>query len=672
MKRILYTFLLSVTVVYAENNSQSAQLDFDNNISPKDNFFGHVNNQWIKNNPIPQTEASWGAFNILEEDSKNSLKLIAEKSLTLPSPSKGNSMQLIKDFYSSGMLQEKYTKPEANKFVKSYFDEFEKVFTNEDPSAAGHRFLAKLMLQDIKCPFGFYISQDAKNSSKYIAYLVQDGLGLPDKDYYLRTDEMSLKILQSYKSYISSLYMLYSNDKVLSDRVADNVLKYEIQLAKESMSLVDQRDPNKTYNKVAYPQLKSIPIINWDVLFEGLNLPKDSVIVAQPDYFMGYAKSFLDFSDPTIIQDYTKFHIINSLAKFLSPEYQKTRFDFYGKTLYGMPEMDPQWKLVVSSMDNLLRDAVGQEYVKMKFTPTAKAKALALVENLRKAYAVRIKNLKWMSDSTKLKALEKLNKIDVKIGYPDKWIDYSKVDVKDQPYVLNVLALKEFESKRQIAQLGKPVDRKEWLMGPQTVNAYYNPLMNEIVFPAAILQPPFFDENTDDATNYGGIGMVIGHEFTHGFDDEGRQFDANGNLNNWWLPSDEVKFKNLTQHFVEQYNSIEPIKGVHINGDLTLGENIADLGGLVIAYDAMKLAVPSENLINGYTASERFFINLAKIWREHTREDALRNQLLTDPHSPVEYRVNIPLSNFQKFYETYNVTSKNKMFIEEKNRLHLW
>ncbi len=568
-----------------------------------------------------------------------------------------------------------FSQAASNTFLKTYISDFESIFSlqQEEGTKKGFQLFAKFLMQDIKTPFGLYVEQDAKNSTKNIVYIVQDGLGLPDKDYYLRTDEKSVQLIKDYHTYITNLFTLYTNDKVSAAISASNVIKFEAKLATHSMSLVDQRNPQLTYNKASFAQVDTdFPVIDWNVLFESMNLPKDSVVVSQPEYITGYIEELLAVQDINIYKDYIKFHIINSLAKYLSPEYQKTRFDFYGKTLYGMPEMDPQWKLVVSSMDYLLRDAVGQEYIKMNFTPTAKAKALTLVENLRKAYAARIKNLNWMSDATKLKALEKLNKIDVKIGYPDKWIDYSSVDIKDQPYVLNVLALKEFESKRQITKLGKPLDRTQWLMGPQTVNAYYNPLLNEIVFPAAILQPPFFDEKADDATNYGGIGMVIGHEFTHGFDDEGRQFDANGNLNNWWLPSDEVKFKNLTQHFVEQYNSIEPIKGVNINGDLTLGENIADLGGLVIAYDAMKLAVPTEDPIDGYSASERFFINLAKIWREHTREDALRNQLLTDPHSPAEYRVNIPLSNFQKFYDTYNVTSKNKMYIEEKNRLHLW
>ena len=668
MRKVFISFTLVAILgsVFCQNNS------FDNNISPKTDYFNHINNKWIKENPIPSTENSWGAFNILEDDSKNVLKQIAEKALLATNPAKGTSVQLIKDFYKSGIDQPNYTTAMSNAFLKTYFDEFDKVYKSEDPSTEGHKFLAKLLSQEIKCPFGYYISQDEKNSLKYIVYLAQDGLGLPDKDYYLRTDENSTKLLQAYKKYISDIYYLYSKDRSVSDKVADNVLKYEIQLAKNSMSLVDQRDPQKTYNKIAYSQLKNIPIVNWDVLFSQLQLPKDSVIVSQPDFFKAYAESLISMTDFSIMQDYTKFHIINSLAKFLSLEYKQTRFDFYGKTLYGIPEMDPQWKTVVSNLDILLRDAVGQEYIKLRFTPTAKSKAITLVENLRKAYANRIRNLSWMSDSTKIRAIEKLNKIDVKIGYPNKWIDYSSVDIKEQPYVMNVLALKEFESKRQIAKLGKPVDRSEWLMGPQTVNAYYNPLMNEIVFPAAILQPPFFDEKADDATNYGGIGMVIGHEFTHGFDDEGRQYDANGNLNNWWTPSDEVKFKTLTQKFIDQYSAIEPLKGVHINGELTLGENIADMGGLLITYDALKLAVPTETTVDGFTTSERFFINLAKIWREHTREESLRNQLLTDPHSPAAYRVNVPLSNFAKFHEVYGVTTKDKMFVPEKSRLNLW
>lgn len=689
MKKTLITIIIifQVFVTYAQKvkkdkskskpNSVISQInpllskEYSNEILPQQNFFNSVNDTWLKANPIPNTEASWGAFNILEEDSKGTVKKIAEDLLLISNPKGGSNQQLLKDFYKSGLDQVNLSNEQSAKILKPFID----TIINSNNSTELFDRLNILYYNDIKFNFNYYVDQDAKNTTQYTLYISQDGLGLPDRDYYLREDAESKKIIIEYKKYIEKLFTLYGAQSNDIPNLVNSVYEIEKYLAINSMTNVETRDPQKTYNKFALRQLiESYPWANWEKMFGKNDI--DSVVIQQPEFLKASLALFqpnaFNPEDSIYITVYHAFHIINSLAKYLSPEYQNARFDFYGKTLYGMPEMDPQWKLVVRNMNDLLRDAVGQEYIKTKFSPEAKTKVTTLVENIRAAYADRIKKLTWMSNETKAKALDKLAKIDLKIGYPDKWIDYSKVDIKDQPYIYNVLALKQFEIQRQVAKLGKPVDRTEWYMGPQTVNAYYNPLMNEIVFPAAILQAPFFDINAADASNYGGIGMVIGHEFTHGFDDEGRQYDADGNLKDWWQPVDAENFKKLTQKFVDEYSKIEPVKGVHINGELTLGENIADFGGLVIAYDAMKKAIPNEVPLNGITPTELFFLNFAKIWREHTRDESLRNQLLTDPHSPAESRVNVPLSNFDKFYEFYGVKQIDKMFKSKKERYSIW
>jgi len=682
MNKILFTLsAFTISWSYSQETLKAPTIDLSKNIGiqktelsnkvrPGDNFYEYVNEKWIKTNPIPNTQASWGMFDILVEDSKNVLKEIAEKSLKAENPIKNSSTQLIKDFYFSGTNEEAFAAHVGDEIIsKIVFD-----MTNIKSHGEGIKFLSKLLLLDINVPFNFYVSQDAKDSKKNILYLVPSGLGLPDRDYYIRTDENSKEIIKKYRDYILSVQDLINIDITERDSMADEIIRFETYLASNMLSMVDKRDPYKTYHKYAYEDaLKEFGISYIDSILKNYNITTDSIIITEPEYFNALNKVINSENQNGFkLGYYIVFQTVNSLAKYLSDDYVNTRFDFYGKTLYGMPEIEPRWKRVCTNMDMLLVDAVGQEYIKYRFSPTAKAKALTLVENLRTAYATRIKNLQWMSETTKVKALEKLNKIDVKIGYPNKWIDYSTLNLQKQAYVYNIIALKEFENRRQLLKLTKPVDRSEWLMGAQTVNAYYNPTLNEIVFPAAILQPPFFSEKADDACNYGGIGMVIGHEFTHGFDDEGRQYDAYGNLTDWWTKEDAAKFEELAQAFVEQYNAYEPLDSLHVNGELTLGENLADMGGLVIAYDAFKIAVPNEKPIDGLTPSERFFINLAKIWCGDMRTDALRNQILTDPHSPAIYRVNGPLSNFDIFYKTYNLQPYDKMYKDASKRAFLW
>jgi putative endopeptidase len=454
-----------------------------------------------------------------------------------------------------------------------------------------------------------------------------------------------------------------------------NVWDIETILANASMTRVELRDPEKTYHLFTIDQLKkTYSNIDWDAFFKVMNTkPFNEVVVSQPDFLRVY-----DSILPAISHDkwvsYQYFHLINSNARYLSSQIVNNRFNFYGKVLSGTTVIEPRWKRVSYVAGNYMRDLIGQEYVKTNFSPNAKERALELVENLRQTLSDRISALTWMNDTTKAKAQEKLSKIMVKIGYPDKWWSYDGLDVKKQAYVLNVLACTERENRRVLEKIGSPIDRAEWGMGPQTVNAYYNPLLNEIVFPAAILQPPFFYEFGDDAVNYGGIGMVIGHEITHGFDDEGSQFDAEGNLSNWWTAGDKQNYEKLTDHFVKQYGQYKVADSVYVNGELTLGENIADLGGMNITYSAMHKALENKKvpLIDGLTPDQRLFINYALIWREAIRPEFLKQLTYTDGHSPSKFRVNGVLSNFTPFYKAFNLTPANKLFTKEEDMSKMW
>lgn len=652
----------------SSTNLQPINLEeLSKDIHPGDDFFEYVNAKWIKNNPIPSDKTSWGAFDILQENSNLAIKKIIDKAAKSKAP-KGSNLQLLRDFYKSGMDTVSINKAGLQP-IQTYINQ---INTIKDKNSMSE-LLGVFQYRDITTPFGFYISQDAKNTEQYITYITQYGLGLPEKDYYLRNDENSENIKNAYKNYIQKIFEL-GNKNQANSRMQD-VWEIELLLAKASMSKVEQRDPIKTYNKYTYKQLKNtFTNIDWDILFSTMQFPKiDALIIGEVDFLKS-----VDSLLPTIAyskwQNYFYFHLINSLSKYLPANYVNARFDFYGKTLYGQQSMEPRWKRVTNIANQYLRDVVGQEYIKENFSPNAKNRALELIKNIKIALKDRIDQLTWMSADTKLKATEKLNTIIPKIGYPDKWRSYEGLDIKKQAYVLNILNAIVFENKRVINQLGKPIDKTEWLMGPQTVNAYYNPLMNEIVFPAAILQAPFFYEFADDAVNYGGIGMVIGHEITHGFDDQGAQFDAKGNLNNWWTETDANNYKKLTEVFVNQYSSYYPIDSIPINGELTLGENIADLGGMIIALNALRKSLENKRvgLIDGFSPEQRFFLNYAIIWRDNMRAEALKQQLYTDEHTPPKYRVNVVLTNLQEFYDAFNVSTQQKMFIPIEKRAIMW
>lgn len=643
--------------------------DFDPNIKPGDDFFDYVNGKWINENPIPPEKSRWGAFDILQEKSNQAVKSILENAAyTKIAAPKGSNIQLLGDFYRSAMdtatIDQAGAKP---------LDGFAEQIRNAKTRTEIGTLLGELQTRDIKTPFGFYVNQDAKNTTRYIIYLTQDGLGLPDRDYYFRNDPQSQKVIEAYKNFVTNTFKLTGSAN--PEQQMQDVWDIEYVLAGASMTRVELRDPEKTYNLFTVDQLKSTYTnIDWDAFFKVLNAkPFNELNIDQPGFLQVY-DSLLAVIPHEKWVSYQYFHLVNSNARYLSSDIVNNRFDFYGKVLSGTQVLEPRWKRVSYVAGNYLRDLIGQEYVKTNFSPNAKQRALELVENLRATLSERIQGLTWMNDTTKAKAQEKLGKIMVKVGYPDKWWSYDGLDVKNQPFVLNVLACTERENRRVLEKIGSPIDRSEWGMGPQTVNAYYNPLLNEIVFPAAILQPPFFYEFGDDAVNYGGIGMVIGHEITHGFDDEGSQFDAEGNLQNWWTSGDRDNYEKLTERFVEQYNGYEVVDSLAINGELTLGENIADLGGMIITYNAMKKALANKkvDLIDGLTPDQRLFINYAIIWRDHSRPASLKQQIYTDPHSPAKFRVNGVLSNFPEFFDAFGVKPENQMFTKEEDRSKMW
>lgn len=647
--------------------------DFSTTTKPGKDFYEYVNAKWTKANPIPGDKAGFGMFEKLDEESRIVIKRILENAanLKIKTP-KGSNLQILGDFYRSAMDTAAINKAGVQP-LQAWFEDIQNATTPQ----AFAKDMAKLQLRNINTPIGYYVEVDAKNSTRYVMYISQGGLGLPDRDFYFRTDEKSKKTLEAYKGYMKTIIGLAKLDKTVpAEQQAENIMEVETAIAKASLSKVELRDPEKNYNLYTIDRLKSeFKNFDWDAFFGEMKAAPKEIIVGQPSFMHALDSLFVAIPHDKWVS-YQQFHLINSNAKYLNSEIVQARFDFFGKTLSGIQTMEPRWKRVSRISEDLLRDLIGQEYVKTKFSPLAKKRALDLVENIRAALAERIQKLEWMGAETKAKALEKLAKIDVKIGYPDKWWTYENTDVSNQPYVLNVLNCSYAENLRVLERMKKDkIDRTEWLMGPQTVNAYYNPLINEIVFPAAILQPPFFYAKGDDAVNYGGIGMVIGHEITHGFDDEGSQYDAEGNLKNWWTPEDKKRYEALTDKFVAQYSKYSPFPedSIYVNGELTLGENIADLGGMIISLNALKKAIGNTTpLISGLTPEQRYFINYAIIWRSNMRPESMRMQMLSDPHSPAKYRVNGVLSNLPEFHKAFNVKPGDAMYNPEEERSKMW
>ena len=592
--------------------------NMDTTINPAEDFFRYCNNNWLINNPIPEEYSTYGAFTEIDQHNEILIQDIIDEASKDANAAQGSMAQKIRDFYNAGMDSVAINERGYTELLPY----FEKVNAMTDKAQ-----LAELMGYLHSNGFGGFFnagpSTDPKNADMVIMHLFQGGLSLPDRDYYFGDENQEMR--DKYVEHVTNMFKLVGEDADAAAAKAKAILALETELAKNSLTRVERRDPDRTYNKRTLTELQtSTPNFKWDVYFSNAGAPAfDSLNVGMPDFIAAMNGIILN-TDLNTIKDYLNWKIITNSASLLSDDLAEENFAFYGNYLYGQEVQQPRWRRVLNATSDCLGEAIGQLYVEKHFPAESKEKMVKLIGNLKVALGERIKALDWMSDETKAKALHKLDCVNVKVGYPDKWRDYSGLEISDASYFQNFHNVISFENAYEMAKVGKPVDKDEWFMTPQTVNAYYSPDMNEIVFPAAILQPPFFNPDADDAVNYGGIGVVIGHEMTHGFDDQGCKYDEKGNLNNWWTEEDAVKFGERTQQLVKLFNEFE-LRGNHINGELTLGENIADLGGLNIAWDAYQLTdeAKANQSIDGFTPAQRFFISYGTIWRNNIRDKAL-------------------------------------------------
>ncbi|HVO28492.1 MAG TPA: M13 family metallopeptidase [Candidatus Paceibacterota bacterium] len=649
--------------------------NFDRNVRPADDFFRYVNGGWLAKNPIPPEEAQWGSFYTLRRDVELQLKeilddLAAKRDEELPPGSDGRR---VRDFYREAMDMEKRNRlgmaPLGELFAKI------DAIQDGDTLAAAVGYLQRLGAGVWWMPSS---EQDEKQSEVVALHLYQGGLGLPDRDYYLNDDEKSKKIRADYLAYMKEMLAHLGSDAVAAGPAADGVMEVETGLARASMTRVELRDVEKLYHKMSLGELAALtPRIAWRKYFEAAAMPVPAYfIVGQPKFFAEVDRLW-ETLPLDRIKTYLRWHVLNGMAGFLDEGLERQRFDFYARTFNGAKEMKPLWRRALAVTDASLDEMLGKLYVGRHFGGDAKRKINDLVDHLAAAYRARIARLEWMGAETKRKAQEKLDAVSRKLGYPDVWKDMRALEVAADSYARNVMRACAFEFDRKMREVGGPVNRNEWFMSPQTVNAYYQPPLNEIAFPAAILQPPFFDPVADDAVNFGGIGSVIGHELTHGLDDQGAKFDAKGNLSDWWTPEDKQRFDAKAAHLAEQFDKYEPLPGAHVNGKLTLGENIADLGGLLIAYDALRSKLDENpaaaaEKIDGFTPEQRFFMGCAVTERSHSREELLRLRLQTDPHSPSEFRVNGPVSNMEEFYEAFGVKEGDRLWRAPEDRVKIW
>ena len=644
--------------------------NMDTTVSPGDDFNEYANGGWMKNNPIPEDRSRYGAFDELMDKNEKQLRELVEN-IAKSDNKKGSIAYKIATYYNSGMDTVKIEK-EGIEVLKDELDKIDIIKTKEDVQ----KQIAYLHSQLITSAFGLYGGADSKNSDTVITYLYQSGLGLPDRDYYLSDAKRFKEIREEYQKHIVRMFTLFGYNEIDSKKKADIVYDFELQFAKASMDRIERRDPHKTYHKKNIEELSIIsPNFNWKEYFKNIKLSNiKEVIVSQPSFIKAFDEMLICKSIEEW-KSYFTWNVIHKTAAYLNKDIVEENFNFYGKKLSGTPEMKPRWKRVLSSTNSSLSEAVGQMYVEKYFPPQAKERMLKLVGNLRVALSERIDNLEWMGDSTKENAQEKLKAIRVKIGYPDKWKDYSALKVTNDSYVRNMLNAHSFTFNEMIKKIDKPVDKTEWHMPPQVVNAYYNPTQNEIVFPAGILQPPFFFLDGDDAVNYGAIGVVIGHEMTHGFDDKGRLYDKDGNLNTWWTKEDAKNFEERAEVLVEQFNEFVVLDSIKANGKFTLGENIADLGGVNISHTAFKHTEQWKNReekIDGFTAEQRFFLAYAHVWAQNIRDKEILRRTQDDVHSLGKYRVIGPLRNVEAFYKAFDIKEGDYMFLPKDKRAIIW
>ncbi len=642
----------------------------DTSVRAQDDFFTHLNGKWLKATEIPSDKASWGTFMKLRDDTTPQIKTIIEAAQADKTAKPGSETQKIGDLYASYMDEARRealgTKPLSN--------ELQKIRSLKDKKGLPN-LVAHLSKIGVATPYGIYVSQDMRKSSEHAVYISQSGLGMPDRDYYLKQDDAKLaEVRAKYLKHVEQTLAL-AGEKNAAEQAKD-IVAFETELAKVQWTRVENRDPVKRYNKMTVAELgKLAPGYDWNAALAaaGVGNKVDSIIVNQPSYFSGL-NEVLAKTELSTLKSYFEWQLLREFSPVLSKAFVAQSFSFYGTALSGVSEQAPLWKRGVGTVESSLGEALGKLYVKEHFPAERKARMEELVKNLIIAYGQSIDGLEWMSPETKKEARAKLAKFTPKIGYPDKWRDYSKLSIKRDDLVGNAMRTATFRYNYQLNKLGKPVDRTEWGMTPQTVNAYYRSTTNEIVFPAAILQPPFFDMRADDAVNYGGIGAVIGHEIGHGFDDKGSQSDGDGNLRDWWSDADRSAFKARTDKLVKQFNGFSPLPGYNVNGELTLGENIGDNAGLSIAYKAYKLSLNGKPapVIDGLSGDQRFFMGFGQVWRSKMREAQQINQVKTDPHSPGQFRANGTVMNMPEFYEAFNVKPGDKMYLAPQDRVIIW
>jgi putative endopeptidase len=645
--------------------------NLDRSVSPCDNFYEFADGGWMKNNPIPADRAAWATFNKLRDHNESLLHEILEEASKDTKAQPGSNWQKIGDFYASCMDE---TQVEAAG-LKPIQPELQRIAAINDTASLQDE-IARLQHGGANAVFSFGSEQDLKDSTQVVAGAGQGGIGLPDRQYYLDDDARSKQLRAAYIQHVTNMFKLMGDDPSTAAAEAKSVMDAETALATASKKREDLRDPETNYHPMTLAQLRDLtPHFSWTTYFKEIGAPAlASADIGQPDFFkqVDAGLTNVPLND---WKTYLRWHLVHSVAASLPKKFVEENFDFYGRALTGTKQMLPRWQRCVQATDRQLGEALGQYYVQRNFPPEAKARALVMVHNLIDALRADLSTLDWMSPATREQAIKKLNAINLKIGYPDKWRDYSAYKVDRGPYVENVLRGNSFEFARDLAKIGKPVDRTEWGMTPPTVNAYYNPSMNEIVFPAGILQPPFFNPHADDAINYGGIGSVIGHEMTHGFDDQGAKFDAKGNLKNWWTPADLKNFQARGECIVKQFSSYEVERGLYGNGKLEEGESIADLGGLTISHAAFEKTLagkPAPAPIDGFTSEQRFFLGWAQIWGANLRPEFARLQAKTDPHPLDKFRGNGALSNTPAFAKAFGCAAGSKMVRPAEQRCRIW
>ncbi|HEY0546525.1 MAG TPA: M13 family metallopeptidase [Pyrinomonadaceae bacterium] len=667
----LCALVLSTTIIVGQVGRGIELSNLDRTANPCQDFFQYANGGWLANNPIPAAYPTWGVDSVLEEQNQESLRKILEAAAQNASAAKGSSEQKVGDFYSSCMAEDKIEAEGTTALT----DELSRIEKIKDMRGLQDE-IATLHQSGVNAVFQMGSQQDAKNSAEVIFLLWQGGLGLPEGEYYFKDDDKSKEIRDKYLKHVARMFELMGDDAKKAASEAQDVFNFETKLAEAWMPSVERRDPQKTYNRKSLAEMKAFTTnINWPDYLNTIGLKqKTDLNVGQPK-FMERVNALVKAAPLDSWKTYLRWRVIDAAAPSLSRKFVDEDFNFKGRVLRGTTELRPRWKRCVDATDNAMGEALGEVYVKTAFPPEAKKRALEMVGNLIAALKSDLTTLGWMSDATRQQAIGKLETFIRKIGYPDKWRDYSALEINRDSYVKNVRRANMFEVRRDLKKVGQPVDKAEWGMTPPTVNAYYNPAINEIVFPAGIMQPPFFSASYDDAVNYGAMGAVIGHEMTHGFDDEGRQYDAAGNLKNWWTDDDLKKFTERAECVVNQFNGFEVEKGLNENGKLVVGESIADLGGLVIAYAAFQKSLegkPHPAPIDGFTAEQRFFLGYAYSWATNVRPEYARLMVATNPHPLPKFRVNGPLSNIPAFAQAFQCKTGDAMVREEKDRCQIW